>query len=288
MVAEFVEASTEARWGLVTFEATHRPVSSLDPAMVLFDSVVQILISPMFYTRIQFSPDRAWVTVVAVRRDTRGSDAGHRFGRSEERLGCRHVALLAQPDVDNGARTIDGTIKITPSTVHLNVCLVNVPALADPPCTPPPEVIDEGRRQLRLPIANRLVAEFDAPDQEHLWQIAQAQLVAKPPENHECDDVGWIMSAIENSTTAFIELLHTGAAAEVSVPPGSPLTSFRHVRRVTLYALHGTVLHPGRIIARRAFTQPANPGATGDRTVLDHSPFPSRLQAFPVGSLELA
>ena len=44
--------------------------------MVLFDSVVQILISPMFYTRIQFSPDRAWVTVVTVRRDTRGSDAG--------------------------------------------------------------------------------------------------------------------------------------------------------------------------------------------------------------------
>ena len=73
-------------------------------------------------------------------------------------------------------------------------------ALADPPFTPPPKVIDEGRRQLRLPIANRLVAEFDAPDQEHLWQIAQAQLVAKPPEDHECDDVGWILSAIENST----------------------------------------------------------------------------------------
>jgi hypothetical protein len=27
------------------------------------------------------------------------------------------------------------------------------------------------------------------------------------------------------------------------------------------------VLHPGRIIARRAFTQPANPGAKGDRTI---------------------
>jgi len=205
----------------VTFEATHRPVSSLDPTMVLFDSIVQILISPMFYTRIQFSPDRAWVTVVTVRRDTRGSDAGHRFGRSEERLGCRHVTLLAQPDVDKGARTIDGTIKIAPSTVHLDVCLVNVPALADPPCTAPPEVIDEGRRQLRLPIANRLIAEFDAPDQEHLGQIAQAQLVAKPPKDHECDDVGWILSAIENSTAAFIELLTTGAAPEASVTLGS-------------------------------------------------------------------
>ena len=37
----------------MTFEATHRSVSSLDPTMVLFDLIVQILISPMFYTRIQ-------------------------------------------------------------------------------------------------------------------------------------------------------------------------------------------------------------------------------------------
>ena len=88
------------------------------------------------------------------------------------------------------------------------------------PSTPPPEVIDEGRRQLRLPIANRLIAEFDAPDQEHLWQIPQAQLVAKPPKDHECDDVGWILSAVENSTAAFIELLTTGAAPEASVLPG--------------------------------------------------------------------
>jgi hypothetical protein len=212
VVSEFVETSTEARGGLVTFEATHRSVLSLDPTMVLFDSIVQILISPMFYTRIQFSPDCAWVTVVTVRRDTLGSDAGHRFGRSEGRLGCRHVALLAQPDFDKGTRTIDGTIKIAPSTVHLDVCLVNVPALADPPFTPPPEVIDERRRRLRLPIANHLIVEFDTPDQEHLWQIAQAQLVAKPPKDHECDDVGWILSAIENSTAAFIELLTTGAA----------------------------------------------------------------------------
>jgi hypothetical protein len=108
----------------------------------------------------------------------------------------------------------DGTIKIAPPTVHLDVRLVNVPTLANTPFTPPPQAIDEDWRQLRLPIANRLIAEFDAPDQEHLWQIAQAQLVAKPPEDYECDDVGWILGAIENSTAAFIELLATGAAPE--------------------------------------------------------------------------
>jgi hypothetical protein len=103
----------------VTFEASHRSVASLDPAMVLFDAIVQILIRPVFCNCAQFSPDRARTAVVTVRRNTRGRDAGRRFGRLEERLGCRHVALLAQPDVDKGARTIDGTIKIAPATFTL-------------------------------------------------------------------------------------------------------------------------------------------------------------------------
>jgi hypothetical protein len=74
------------------------------------------------------------------------------------------------------------------------------------------------------------------------------------------------MNPCENSTAAFIELLTTGAAPEAPVAPGRPLTSFRHVRRVTLYAPHCTVLHPGRIRARRPFTRPANPGAKDDTT----------------------
>ena len=121
--------------------------------------------------------------------------------------------FLAQPDVDKGTRTIDGTIKIAPSTVHLDVCLVgNLPALARSALyAAAGGRIDEGRRQLRLPIANRLIAEFDSRIRNISWQIAQAQLVAKPPKDHECDDVGWILSAIENSTAAFMELLTTGA-----------------------------------------------------------------------------
>jgi hypothetical protein len=125
-----------------------------------------------------------------------------------------------------GTRTIDGTIEIAPATVDLDVCLVNLPTLADPSFTPPPEAIDQGRRQLRLPIANCLIAEFDAKDQEHLWQIAQAQLVGKAPEDHECDDVGWKLGAIENSIASLIELLATGAAPEASVTLGRPLGSF--------------------------------------------------------------
>ena len=38
VVTQLVETSTEARCGLVTFEVTHRSVSSLDPTMVPFRS----------------------------------------------------------------------------------------------------------------------------------------------------------------------------------------------------------------------------------------------------------
>jgi len=119
------------------------------------------------------------------------------------------------PNQLESSLTSQATIKIAPAAVHLDVCLVNVPTLSDPPFTPPPEIIDEGRRQLRLPIANGLIAEFDSPDQEHLWQIAQAQLVAKAPEDHERDNVGWILSAIENSAAAFNQC--TGVAGAIRV-----------------------------------------------------------------------
>src|ERR1700723_4610519 len=152
ITAELVETSTEARCGLMTFEAAHRSVSSLDPAMVLLDLIIQILVRPVFHAFVQFGPDRAWVTVMTIRRDTRGGDASHGFGESKECLRRLHVALLAQPDVGKGTKTINGTIKITPVSIHLDVCLVNVPTLSDPAFTPPPEAIDQRSRQLGFPV----------------------------------------------------------------------------------------------------------------------------------------
>ena len=78
--------------------------------MVLLDPIIQILVRPVFHAFVQFGPDRAWVTVMTIRRDTRGGDAGHGFGGSKECLRRLHVALLAQPDVDKGTKTINGTI----------------------------------------------------------------------------------------------------------------------------------------------------------------------------------
>src|SRR5580658_4476814 len=251
ITSELVETSTEARCGFITFEAAHRSVSSLDPAMVLLDPIIQILVRPEFYAFVQFGPDRAWVTVMTIRRDTRGGDAGHGFGGSKECLRRLHVALLAQPDVDKGTKTINGTIKIASVSIHLDVCLVNVPTLSDPAFTPPPEAIDQRWRQLRFPVPDSCVAEFDPPDQEHLRQITQAQFVPEAPEDHQRDDVGRILSAVEHTTAALIELLSTNTAPEAPVTARRSLRPFGNLQRVALNAPHCPFPHPGGSYAGR-------------------------------------
>src|ERR1700692_3868346 len=111
MVAEFVEASTEPRSGFRAFETAHRSVSTLDPAMVLLNPIIQILVGAGLHVFGHFSPVRARITIMTVRRSTRGGDAGHGFGGAEKRLRLLHVAGLTQPDIDERTETIDGAIK---------------------------------------------------------------------------------------------------------------------------------------------------------------------------------
>ena len=51
------------------------------------------------------------------------------------------------------------------------------------------------------------MAEHDAADQEHLGQVAQGELVAKPPEHHERDDVARILGPVQQAAAALVELL---------------------------------------------------------------------------------
>jgi hypothetical protein len=66
MVTKFVVTSTEAGSGFLALESAHRFVSSFDPAMVLFDPIVQIPVGPVFHSVVQLGSDRVWIAVVAV------------------------------------------------------------------------------------------------------------------------------------------------------------------------------------------------------------------------------
>ena len=112
--------------------------------MVLLDPIVQILVRPVFYPFVQLSPDRAGVTVVTIRCHPRGNDAGHHFNRSKERLHRRHVARLAQADIDQSAGAIDRAMKVAPVALELDIGFVDVPASPDPTLTPPSQTVDQG------------------------------------------------------------------------------------------------------------------------------------------------
>src|SRR5277367_4923387 len=143
--------------------------------MVLLDPIVQIAVGPVFHARAQLSPNRAWITVVPIRGDARGSSASDLLGRAKERFRRRHVTRLAESHIDQGATPIDGAVKIAPLPLNLDVCFIHVPTAPDPAFTPPPQTVDQGRGELRLPVANSLVTELDPTDQKHFGQVTQAE-----------------------------------------------------------------------------------------------------------------
>ena len=57
----------------------------------------------------------------------------------------------------------------------------------------------------RFPISDRLMGEFKAALQEHLGEIAQAQLVAQTPEHDEQDDIGRVLQEVKGSAGAFVK-----------------------------------------------------------------------------------
>jgi len=61
------------------------------------------------------------------------------------------------------------------------------------------KMIDQRRRELRLPYAYSLVTELNATEEKHFRQIAEAELVAQSPGHHEGDDVRWILGPVQES-----------------------------------------------------------------------------------------
>src|ERR1700722_15226017 len=206
--------------------------------MILLQSVVEILAVAVPHTCAQHRPDRARITVMPIRGDPIGRDAGDHLGRREERLRGGHVAVLAEHHVDQRAGAIDGTVEITPVSLNLDVCLINVPAPPHLAASASPQIFSHRRCELGFPVANRLVAEHDAADQEHLGQITQGKLIAQAPKYHEGDDVTGVLRPVQNAGTPLIELLAASATAEPAVTLSRALTPFRNRRRAAPNAFH--------------------------------------------------
>src|SRR3954468_24054602 len=101
------------------------------------------------------------------------------------------------------------------------------------------QALGEQWRQPGFPVPHRLVSEHDAPDQEHLRQVTQAQLVAQSPEDHEKHDVRRDLDPVQRRAGPLVE---PPPAIPAPKPPEamnrSPL-SLGGRGRVAVRAVHG-------------------------------------------------
>jgi hypothetical protein len=132
-------------------------VSTFDATVILLQSIVEVAAGAVLHAFTQLRPDRARVAVVAIRGHPVRDNIGDCLGGLEERLRSRHVTVLAEHHVDQRAVAVNGAIEIAPMPVHLDVRLVNVPALPDPTASATAQTFSQSRRELGSPVADRLV-----------------------------------------------------------------------------------------------------------------------------------
>ena len=85
-VAKLIMAATKSAGRHEASKAAHTSYPSLDPAMVLFQSVVQINIGSVCNRLAELGADRLRVSVVAIAGHPIGNHPGHGLRRSKERL----------------------------------------------------------------------------------------------------------------------------------------------------------------------------------------------------------
>jgi hypothetical protein len=85
-MAEFTMIATEAIGSLVALEALHTSDPTFNPAMILFDAVVQVSTGPMSYFLPQPAADRSGIRAMAVSGHPVRAKAHGGFGRTEEGL----------------------------------------------------------------------------------------------------------------------------------------------------------------------------------------------------------
>jgi len=126
-------------------------------------------------------------------------------GLLEKAPGRFHVSLLTHHRVNQMAIPIDGAIQVAPFPFNIDVGFIHVPRSVCLPSSPGTQLICHDGGKSRLRVSNGLMRELEAPLQEHLGQIAQAQLVPKSPQHDEQDDIAGVFQIVEWGPRAFVK-----------------------------------------------------------------------------------
>ena len=149
-----------------------------------------------------------------VRRNALRLALGHLDQPPEEASGRVLVPVLAQHGVEQRSLAINSPIEVTPPPSDLHVGLVDVPG--DPGVAAPlrTEQTNDQRGEAEFPRADRLVGDLEPALEPHLGDVAEAELVAEPPEHREEHDVRRVLEIVEGRAGPFIEAPPAGPAAE--------------------------------------------------------------------------
>src|SRR3954452_16564232 len=106
---------------------------------------------------------------------------------AEEALGRRGIPLGREQKVDRLAAAVHGTIEVSPTPLHLDVCLINPPRAVAPVQVRPDPLLQLWRIGLD-PAEDGRVVPLDATVLEHQLEIAVAdwehQIPAHSPQDH--------------------------------------------------------------------------------------------------------
>ena len=222
-VTEFIILSAKSVCQLMLLETAHTSDAAFDPAMVLFESIVQVDARPVTDVAAQCRADRARVRIMSVGCHPVRHKADNRPCRAEEPPSRFHVTGRAQHRVDEIPVAIDRPIQVAPVALDLEVSLVSLPALtraASYAVSPLAQRLAHHRQQLRFPPPDGFMADSEPAQQHDLTQVPQRQPVAQPAEHHERDDVARQRRAIEDTVGALVEL-------PVAVPAPEPTIALR-------------------------------------------------------------
>jgi hypothetical protein len=203
--SHLVEQATEARRRDAVFEPAHRPIPRFNPAMILFQVVIQVAIRAMLHVIPEDMAYGARVGVVAIRGDAVRYHAGARPGGTEECLRRGEVAGVTEAHVHQISVSINRPVEGLPPTVNPHLRLIDVPTGSHRAVSPFAQGLAQQGGQLALPIPYRFMCKADAPLEKHLRQVSQAQLVPMAPQHHETDYVGRILQMVEYGACPFIE-----------------------------------------------------------------------------------
>ena len=106
--------------------------------------------------------------------------------------------MLAQHRVQKVPVPVNRPIQVAPLSCDLHVRFVEVPGHAPATATLLAELVGKEWSDAGLPLADRLVRDGEAADEEELSDVPQAQLVAEAPEHGVEDDVGRVLEVLKS------------------------------------------------------------------------------------------